>query len=266
MLLRPMNRACSLAFAMSLALASWCQVQVDRPVVLTGAVDSLRKVTGLVAASEGTALITADEALQGTVHLARPNGTTNAVALTMRPPAQAYVTGLIVRWSPHVVSAGGLLKVNVDGLGDRNVYRNDGLPVAFGQMEPGTMAEMIYADTAFFLTSRTRSDCPSGFLEVSTELCIQQVDSSLTDVFTAAVYCRQRGARLCTWDEHVLACNTLGQQLSGQFDDWEWIDDTSDHTHTGNQAGRFTCRSHRSMSADLNSNSVGTIRCCYRKP
>jgi hypothetical protein len=266
MLLRPLNRPLLLPLAWAFALTAWGQVQVDRPVVLAGSADSLRRITGLTMAMDETALITAGEAVQGTVHLALSSGSTNTVALTLSPPALAYTSGMTIRWNPHVVSAGGLVKVNVDGLGDRSVYRNDGLPVAFGQLQPGSVAEIIYADTAFFLTGRTRSDCPTGFVEVSSELCIQQNDSTLIDVFSAVVYCRQRGARLCTWDEYVLACSAQGQQLSGMFDDWEWIDDTSDHTHTGNQAGRYSCRSHRALSADLNPNSVGVIRCCYRKP
>lgn len=266
MLLRSLNRALTLAMLVGLSTTVRGQVEVDRPVVLTAGPDSLRKVMGLSAAMSETALITQGEALQGAVHQASASGSTNAIALTMTPAAQAYRNGMTVRWNPHLVSAGGLVKVNVDGLGDRPVYRGDGLPAAYGQLDPGSMAELIYVDTAFYLTSRTRSDCPSGFVEVNEELCIQRNDTTLIDIFSAAVFCRQRGARLCTWDEYLLSCTTQGQQLTGKFDDWEWIDDTADHSHTGNQAGRYTCNSHRSWDAATYQNAFGVIRCCYRKP
>ncbi len=44
--------------------------------------------------------------------------------------------------------------------------------------------------------------------------------------------------------------------------EWEWIDDTSNHTHTANQVGRFSCQSQR--SANVIVTMTGNTRCCYR--
>jgi len=241
------------------------QVQVDRPLVFSATADSARRITGLVQATQGDALITAGEALAGGYSWATASGTTNTILLSTEPPVYAYRNGLTLRWMPHRINSGAV-RANVNGLGTRRIYRPDGLPVGQGELDPGKVAEIIYWDTAFFLTGRARTDCPAGYLPVSSELCVQRNDSVLTDIFTATVMCRQAGARICTWDEYIIFCSLLGAQLNGRFDDWEWIDDTSDHTHTGNQAGRYTCASQRAVNADTMTNNHGVVRCCYRKP
>ncbi|MBL8000645.1 MAG: hypothetical protein JNL05_01680 [Flavobacteriales bacterium] len=260
-----MKRAFTLPIAVLLAFLVQGQVSVDRPVVLTAAADSARRITGLVQAQQGDALITAGEAQVAAFCWATTSGTTNTLLMTTEPPVDAYRNGLLIRWSPHRINSGAV-RANVNGLGSRRIYRADGLPLEQGALDPGSVAEIVYWDTAFFLTKRTRTNCPGGYVQLTSDVCIQRNDSTVTDAFTATIQCRQGGARLCSWAEYVAACNVLGTQLNGRFDDWEWIDDTSDHTHTGNQVGRFTCRSQRAIGMTTTTSNYGAVRCCYRIP
>ena len=241
------------------------QVRLDRPLVLSGASDSLRRIDGLVKAQQADALITAKEALAGSYCWGVPSGASNFILLSTTPPVDAYTNGLTIRWIPHRVNTGPP-RANVNNLGARRILRPDGLPAEQGALDPGKVVEIVFWDSTFFLTSRSRTDCPDGYASLNADICIQRNDSGSTDYFSAALQCRISGARLCTWAEYMSACDLVGGQLNGLFDDWEWIDDTSDHTHTSNQAGRFTCQSQRAVNADTSPNNIAPVRCCYRKP
>lgn len=237
------------------------QVKVDRSVIFTSSDSAQRQVDGLTAPLTEGDLITLSTARSGGVHLATVGGSATAMTLTTDPPASAYVTGMLLRFLP-VNTSSGSVTVNVDGLGPRAVLRHDLLPVAWGDLLPGRMVEMQYMDTAFVILSRPGSDCPPGFLPVNAHYCIQQTDVDNQNWYAGQRFCADRGARLCTWDEYYHACMVQSANLSGLFDDWEWFDDTADHTHTAVQGGRWQCRSQRSIGAV--DTEVHSTRCCYR--
>lgn len=245
------------------ALLLQAQVHVDKPLVLTAPAAEQRQVEGLAPAAGDDALIDLAGARQGRYHWGTASGTSSAIALSLDPPCTAYSTGLHVRFLPVKVSSGPVT-LNVNGLGPKRLYRSDGIPPTAGLLEPGRMADVIYADTAFFLTMRAPKGCPDGYLQANSEFCFQRNDTTSMSVFSATRWCTERGAQLCTWDQYIHACQALQTQLEGLFDDWEWIDDTADHTHTGVQAGRWACRSERSWGAQESPNNYAQVRCCYR--
>ncbi len=246
----------------SLPLVSMAQVSVDRPLVLSGTTDGERVVSGVAPAVEGSALIDLEGARSGRYHLAQAQPVGTGLALTSTPPCTAYANGLELRFlAPTQVA--GVVQVNVDGLGNRPLRRSDGGLVSFGDVEPGRMVEIIYRDTAFLLVGRASDHCPAGFIQLNERLCIQRNDTLNMSVFNASKWCMERGARLCTWDEYLYACTKESAQFQGFADDWEWVDDTSDHTHTAFQVGRWTCRSARNFSAYETPASYAGVRCCY---
>jgi len=239
------------------------QVRVDKPIVLTAADSSSRAIEGLAPASDASGLITVGDAQQGRYHWGQVSGTAMAIALQLDPPCMSYTNGLSVRFLPNFTGAGPVT-LNVDGLGARRIYRSDARPVGAGQLQPGAIAEAVYVDTAFFLMGRASASCPSGYLSGGGDLCIMRDDTMFVSIFSATRWCFERGARLCSWDEYIQACTANQSELIGLFNEWEWIDGTSDHTHTANQAGRWQCRTQRYSNAVENDNNYGQIRCCLR--
>lgn len=236
------------------------QVAVDRPVRFTSADSTQRRIDDLAAPVQDDALITLKTDRDGAVHWAAAAGTANAITIAMQPPLASYANGLLIRFLP-VQNATGPVTLNVDGLGARKLLRPDLLPVALGQLIAGQAVEAQYADSVFILLARAESGCPPGYLPVNAHYCIQQNDNDNQTWFQAADFCAERGSRLCTWDEYIHACTLHESVMTGMFDDWEWYDDTADHTHTGVQGGRYQCNSQRSIGM------VGEIhssRCCYR--
>ena len=248
------------SLASTFALA---QVHVDKPLVLTSADSTQRAVEGIAPAANETGLITLGDAQSGRYHWGQATGTAMAIQLSLDPPCAAYTNGLNVRFMP-TASGYGAVTLNVDGLGAKRIYRSDALPVSVGQLQPGTIAEAVYADTAFFLMGREQAGCPAGYLPGGGDLCIMQDDTMYISIFNATRWCYDRGARLCSWDEYIQACTANQPAMTGLFDEWEWIDDTSDHTHTGNQAGRWQCRTQRQWGALETNNNYAQVRCCLR--
>ncbi|HQW87319.1 MAG TPA: hypothetical protein PLH93_09050 [Flavobacteriales bacterium] len=238
------------------------QVLLDAPLNFTAVDSSLRQVDGLAQPLDETDLITLSTARAGGVHWASAGGTANAITLAARPPVTAYRQGLRLRFIP-TVTAGPSPTLNVDGLGPVPVRGPEFTPPPTGSIVPGRLAEVIWTDSVFRLNPRPVDGCPVGFLQVHDGLCMQQAEGANVSIFTALRQCADRGARLCTWDEYLYACTVLGGQLTGVFNDWEWIDDTSDHTHTSNQAGRYYCAQQRAVNAVDDPAAYARARCCY---
>ncbi len=239
------------------------QVHVDKPLVLTSSDSAQRAIEGLARAANENDLITLGDVQSGGYHWGQVMGTGMAVELSLDPPCAAYTNGLNVRFMP--ASAGsGAVTLNVDGLGAKRMYRSDARPVSVGQLQPGNIAEAVYVDTAFFLVGREQAGCPAGYLPGGGDICIMRDDTMFMSIFNATRWCYDRGARLCTWDEYMQACTANLPELTGLFDEWEWIDDTSDHTHTANQGGRWQCRTQRQWGAVESNNNYAQVRCCLR--
>lgn len=244
-----------------LAIQGWAQVHVDKPVRFNSGDPAARQIEGLAAPQQEDAAITLGTARSGSLHFAQVSGTANAINLTLDPPTSGYADGLLVRFIPAAANTAAVT-LNVDGLGPGDLIRSDRLTPGLGELRPGSPVEVQYVDSVFVLLSRTENDCPQGYLQVNGRFCIQSTENASMLWFNAVNLCADRGARLCTWDEYYHACITWSASMTGLFDDWEWYDDTSDHTHTALQGGRFTCHSVRAI-ASLNVESHPS-RCCYR--
>lgn len=241
--------------------ATHAQIGVDRPVVLTATDPAERTVQGSAPALEADGLITLDGARSGRYHWGQASGMGMAIQLALTPPAEAYVNGMELRFVPTAPGMGPV-SVNVDGLGARRIYRSDGLPVSAGLLVPGTVATLVYADTAFFTVARAPATCPDGFMPVNGQYCIQRNDTVNVSFFTATRWCNDRGARLCSYGEYIHACTVHQAELEGLFNDWEWIDDTSDHTHMADIAGRWVCHSISNLAMIESNNNYARVRCC----
>lgn len=256
-----MKRAHFLAAVLALASTSKAQVVLDKPLVLTGATASDRRIDGLAPANELDNLVTVGAAQDGSLVTAVSAGTANAVVLTLQPATPQYGNGLRVRWTPLAQNTAPVT-LQVDGLAAVPLRDPTGLELGLGALRAGILVEAQFADSVFILLASAPSGCPEGFVQVNGQFCMMQAEGPLVNWFDAAAYCAERGASLCTWDEYLFTCQTAQGQLTDLFDNWEWIDDTSDHTHSADQIGRWSCKSMFNISASLT--EMGATRCCYR--
>ena len=235
------------------------QVSIDQPVLLTGP-DGSRRIDGLGAPAQSSALITLESAAQGSWHWGTALASNQAITLTLQLPITEYREGLLVRFLAPADLAGGIT-LNVDGVGPLPLVRPDGLTPVLGQLRQGVECEALHAGGRFILLSASERGCPPNTVPVTERFCIDQSSVANQIIYSAMSHCANRGGRLCTWDEYHAACVLVGVQLTSMFNAWEWIDDTSNHTHTADQAGRATCQSQR--SAGVPTTTTGETRCCY---
>ncbi|MFZ1689177.1 MAG: hypothetical protein WAU70_17270 [Flavobacteriales bacterium] len=256
-----MRRALIIGPAALIAHLAFGQVNLDKPLVLTGADPTDRRIDGLAPATSLNNLVTLGAAQGGSLAWALTSGGANAVLLTLQPATLAYTNGLRVRWIP-TASNTAAVTLDLDGLGPVPLRDRTGLSLPVSALRSGLPAEAQYADSMFILLGSEPTGCPDGYLQANARLCIMQGEGPALNWFAAAQYCAERGAALCTWDEYLFTCQALQGQLAGLFNNWEWIDDTSDHTHSVDQIGRWTCKSMFNISATTT--DLGTTRCCYQ--
>ncbi len=237
------------------------QVDVGTNIRFTG-VDEARGVDGIAPAAVGSAAITVEASLLGTAHWAEATVTGQQITLASTIPVEEYHAGMILRfiWPQDLH---GPIDLRTEGLPELPLLRTDGLAFSPGQLAPGTVAEIVQAVDRWILLGPGAHGCPPGALPVHARLCMDQSSSGLLSIYNAMDHCQAKGGKLCTWDEYYAGCQSLQGQLNGAFTEWEWLDDTSNHTHTADQAGRYTCMSQRSSNPVL---VQGKARCCYRLP
>ncbi|MFN3875773.1 MAG: hypothetical protein ACK4L7_07675 [Flavobacteriales bacterium] len=235
------------------------QVQLSGSLRLVGD-DDQRRVEGLAPPTEGSALVTLEGEAQGAWLWADAAAAGSSISLSLTPPLSDYRDGLLVRFiAPANVH--GDISIAIDGLPSHPLLRPDGLPPAMGQVRAGSLIEALFAEGRFTLLSAPERGCPPQSVRVHDRLCIDAASPNGFLYEQAVTYCAARGGRLCAWDEYHAACVLVGSQLSSLFNQWEWIDDTSNHSHTADQAGRTTCQSQR--SAGVPGTTLGEARCCY---
>jgi|JI10StandDraft_1071094.scaffolds.fasta_scaffold01419_15 hypothetical protein len=260
MLHEPMNRLLT-PLVFLIAAMGHGQVVIDMPLELTGP-EEQRMIEGLGDPLQDDALMARSAHLRGLPHWTEASSVTGGLSLTGAGGGSSFEDGSLLRFlSPG--NAFGPLTVRVNNGTPIPLVRPDGLSLVQGDLVTGAVGEIMAMDGRWVLMSPNSPDCPPGSIAVNDRYCIDIAQSSNTMIFYAAMdHCASRGGRLCKWDEYYHACSTLGPQLTGLFNDWEWIDDTSNHVHIGDQAGRTTCMSQRSETISF----IYPARCCYTRP
>lgn len=234
-----------LCLMMGAAHALAGQVRVDTPVHLTGA-DGQRRIDGLAPPTEGSSLVTVRHALLGGGQWAQAEAQADTIALTLVPAVEVPSEGLLLRFlMPSGASTVRYLRLGIGPV--LPLRRPDGTPPVVGQLAAGMVCEVMAGQGVFLLMAPALRGCPAGWATVHPNLCIQVQDTPGLNFHQSALHCARSGGRLCTWDEYIRSCTVLQDQLIGLFDGWEWIDDTSNHTHTGDQVANTDCFTQRSV-------------------
>lgn len=249
----------SMAFAISVALHA--QVVVDGPVQLTGTPGDAT-VEGLSWPTEDEAAVTVRASvINGGFAWCEATLDSDTLRLTADPAITAYRDGLLLRFLAPFNMHGPLHVQGSAGLSPLPLLRPDGLVPTLGQIRQGTICEVMQVDGRFVLMNAPERGCPQGSVPVTEMFCMQQTPVTGVLFHDAVQYCADLGGRLCAWDEYIAGCTLAGTELIGMFQNWEWLDESSDHTHGADQAGLSSCISHQ-MMGNL-ATQVANARCCF---
>lgn len=237
------------------------QITVDRPIRLVGN-DMDRGIDGLAPPTGESSMITIGTAALGIPHWADAGSfNSDTLPLTTAVEASAYREGMFLRFMAGSDHSGAIF-LRLNAAEPTPLLRSDGLHPRKGQLRSGAICEVVLNDGVFILLAPDLVGCPVHTLAVNDRLCVDSMDVPGLNFHQAQQHCARVGGRLCSWDEYIGACQILQSQLSGMFNGWEWIDDTSDHSQTADRAGSSSCTSQSSIGPF----TLGDTRCCYRIP
>jgi hypothetical protein len=247
----------------ALALVSHGQVNVDRPVLLTGAGAGERQVLGLDSAVAPSQALDAATDQRGAAHWAG-DGTGAAWDLSLPALASAPAPGLALVVRIAAPQSGPVtLTLNGNGpfpvvLGPNEPLQGDAFPVA-------TTLALIFDGTAFQVTNgvvHQLRPCPSGTVAVGTHSCVEMEERPLGTWFQAAVSCATDGLRLCTWSEWQQAClRRVELGLNTMIGNWEWVNNTANEDGNARVVGNTSCANSATSGVTV----MTAARCCYSR-
>ena len=249
---------CLLLLLWIVPILGHAQVVLDREIRLMGDPGE-RVIDGVASPTWPTSAITVGTSVLGIAHWTDAVVNANTIELSSDVPIDAYRPGMLLRFlCPNDLS--GALQLGTSGLADLPLLRSDGAAPIPGHLRAGSVIEVVNAVDRWIILAPVEKGCPPGSVAIHDGLCIDVAPSANMIIYNATDHCNAKGGKLCTWDEFHLGCTLNGPQLTGLFTEWEWIDDTSNHSHTADQAGRYNCKSQRSANPVINQ---GKARCCY---
>ena len=243
-----------------LALVLNAQIHVETDIRFSGD-SSGGRIRGLGTPETGSAAIPVSVMASGSVHWAQASVSGNTIQLTLTPAVQILTVGMLIRFVSPLDNAANV-QISMDGISMLPVLNSSGEILPWRTLRQGVVAEVIYSGNGWILLDPAVRSCPTGTIRTTDFVCIDQASIPNLLFYQAVDHCAERGGKLCSWDEYAVGCALRQDQLTGMFNEWEWIDDSSNHTHTANQVGRTTCQSQR--SANVLTLMTGDTRCCYR--
>jgi len=241
------------------------QVQVDRPLILTGPTDTDRQVLSLPNSSEPAAVLTAGVEQAGAYRTVTATGT-SLWNVTLPSLISDPIPGThLLLLTP--ATASGPVSLLVNGAGPFPLINSVQSPYDATEVEAGSPLSVVFDGTSFHVLNGSiyaRKPCDPGLVAVSEAFCIQPTEHGASDFFTANANCAANGLRLCSWTEFIVACNKATELgLTGMLGNWEWTDDAVNENGSARIAGSSTCSTTGTalVSGSIDRNS----RCCHSR-
>lgn len=206
-----------------------CAAQWNLPtrLQLDGTDQQDRQLSGLAAPQDATDGTRAISQRDQTIQYGITSGS-DQLALTLTPAPAAYSPGMMLSIEPSAANTGAAT-LNVNGLGAVPIVKSVSLPLDSGDLRPGIPAQLVFDGTAFQLISQWHPACPTGYMAISRDVCIEAAVHDSSNWFSATNQCVNSGARLCSMGEWYQGCAMPGGIFSSVLA-FEWIDEAANNT------------------------------------
>jgi hypothetical protein len=131
---------------------SFCQMQIDKPIQLTGGNASDRRVSNLSDPASGNDAVSADVVQSGKLTYAASTGSANNFIVNLSPTPGAYAAGMIINFKAGLANTGSAT-LNVNSLGTKNILKHVSYPLVTGDIKAGQYVSVIFDGTSFQLLS-----------------------------------------------------------------------------------------------------------------
>ena len=247
------------------SLLGFGQVESNVPLNMSGASDAERQVKQLADPLAPNQAVNAQTVQKGTLVYAQASGSNNLV-VSLTPAPAAYTPGMIVNFKASNANSGAVT-LDVNGLGPVSVKKavNDNLDSA--DIVQDLLVSVIYDGANFQVLSGLPRKCPSGFVSVNQDYCIEINDHDTLTFFQAVVTCGDMNARLCSMSEWYFACQDPSLGLNNMLNNYEWVDEAANNVDKAKVMGLDLtgvpgCMYGYNYSPGSNYKS---FRCCYSK-
>lgn len=241
------------------------QVIVDRSIELNGTTDGERQVHGLSDPTSTADAMNARTLQAGQYRYAEVSGSQAWSAVLTPAPGPLQIGAMLVLHSQNANN--GPVTLSVNGQGPYPVHVGNGQDLEVGDVLAGAMVTVVYDGSGFQLTSGrapTVRPCPSGFVAVNEQYCIEVDQHDTMSFDSAAVLCATLNGRLCTWGEWYAACfNASSLGLANMVGDYEWSNNGGNADNYVRVVGRFSCNTGAVGSAYTA--PARNVRCCARR-
>ena len=260
-----MKQLYSSILAWSAVVTCFGQVTIDRPIVLTGTIETQRQVLGLPPLLTGTAANTAEVEQKGIHRYAvAVGGTVWQVDLPALAGAPAAGTQIMLSTVDN--ASMGPVQLLVNGLGPYDIIWFPGAPLLQEDVPAIPVLSLVFDGTAFQVLNgkpRSRRECPAGTVAVNEQFCMEIAERDTTSWFTAAQTCIAASMRLCTWGEWHNGCNKATQLgIQNTVGNWEWTNDTANEDCCVRIIGFSSCAQSGTWGVN---NTPQYFRCCFTR-
>ena len=247
--------------ALSLNLVSTAQVHIDKSIRFVP--PSGKTIDGIVLNMDSTSGVPYSAFLETDLNYISATDSGSVLNIALPVTIAAYPDGLEL-YIKLATSNSGKLFLNVNGLGSVEVKKADTISLVANEITPGQIVKVIYNTNYFVLQTQTNPACPSGFVSANANFCIEKDARTAAAYLNAISMCYSLNARLCTWGEWYYACQKTALGLLNMTSNYEYVDDTSDHSNTVLLVGGADCKAVTTFTLP-GGNKPFKYRCCYSK-
>jgi hypothetical protein len=235
------------------------QITLNRPFKFTGTGDSTR-VVNLYTPNDTTAGLNATTAQSNKILFAGATGINN-ISLTTQPNIGSPNKGMVLYFKAITENTDSV-SISLNGSSFYSLRKNQTSVLKAGEIISGQIVAAAFDGSNFQFLNYSKSNCPSGFLPVTSEYCIEINESVIIDTFyNAVVDCYSKNARMCNWGEWYNACVSMGAGLSNMTNNWEYTDDPGNEVNYVRIVGNGSCTAAGNQNIPVN--APKKWRCCY---
>ena len=134
------------------SMAAFSQVQLDKPLQLTGT-GTDGKIEGIKSVSASQDAVSAEVIQKNTLTYVQATGSANTYAAAYLPAITAYTAGQMLSFKAGVANTGAST-LNVNGLGAKEIKKNGSADLAANDIKSGQVVTVIYDGTQFQMISQ----------------------------------------------------------------------------------------------------------------
>lgn len=240
-------------------IQSNAQVTIDNKLIMTSLDSNERTISGISAAIDTNDLVPVTDLIDNRLLF---SSVTNDDSLQLNLPLQYELNEGMGFWISPITNSANTTIITLDQL---NYFPLKSINQSneTNCLKSNEIEWIIYDGNSFQEMFEGFKTCPTGYVDVNTEYCIQTNENSAANYWNAIQVCETDGAKLCSWGEWYFACQKSGLGLSNMIDNWEWTESANNHASAALAIGNGSCTTAGESNTQVV--TVKTYRCCYRK-